>query len=233
MPAPNDVAAAKGFTLLELMVAIVLFSMISTAAYKLLTSATRAQEVTQSVLHGLDQLQRAEIIVEQDLLQIAGRMITDETGPQPALQVPGSGGTLMEFTRSGWQNPLQAARSTLQRVAYAQEGSELIRYYWPTLDRTSTTARVRQLLMTGVSSVNVRLLDSHKHWLTLWPHSPLPVDQGRNLTRLPFAVEITIVHETMGPMVTVVPLATYRPVANKAKSADPRHPATGGGRNGD
>ena len=237
MPAFNDVVArqnyatARGFTLLELMVAIVLFSMISTAAYKLLTSVTQAHEVTQSILHGLDKLQRAEIIVEQDLLQISARPITDEAGPQPALQVPGSSTMLMEFTRSGWQNPLQAERSNLQRVAYAHEGSELIRYYWPTLDRIATTSRIRQLLMTEVSSVNVRLLDQGKRWLTRWPQAPLAADQT-SLTRLPLAVELTIVHEKMGPMVTIVPLSSYTPTASKSRDAnrakpDQRHPGNG------
>ena len=244
MPASNDVfsrqnyATARGFTLLELMVAIVLFSMISTAAYKLLTSVTKAHEVTQSILQKLDKLQRAEIIVEQDLLQIAGRPITDETGQRPALQVPGGGAMLIEFTRSGWQNPLQAARSDLQRVAYAHEGSELIRYYWPTLDRIPTTLRIRQLLMTEVSSVNVRLLDQGKQWLSRWPHPPLPVDQGSILTLLPLAVELTIVHEKMGPMVTVVPLSSYTPAANTSRDAnraksDQRHPGNGERHDGD
>ena len=244
MPAFNDVVArqnyatARGFTLLELMVAIVLFSMISTAAYKLLTSVTRAHEVTQSILHGLDKLQRAEIIVEQDLLQISARPITDEAGQQPALQVPGSSTMLMEFTRSGWQNPLQAERSNLQRVAYVHEGSELIRYYWPTLDRIATTPRIRQRLMTEVSSVNVRLLDQGKRWLTRWPQAPLAADQGNSLTRLPLAVELTIVHEKMGSMVTIVPLSSYTPTANKGRDAnqakpDQRHPGNGEKRNGD
>ena len=228
---------SRGFTLLELMVAIVLFSMISTAAYKLLTSVTRAHEVTQSILHGLDKLQRSEIIVEQDLFQISARPITDEAGQRPALQVPGSGTMLMEFTRSGWQNPLQAERSNLQRVAYAHEGSELVRYYWSTLDRMATTPRIRQLLMTEVSSVNVRLLDQGKRWLTRWPHSPLVADQN-NLTRLPLAVELTIVHDKMGPMVTIVPLSSYTATANKSRDAnrakpDHRHPGNGEKHNGD
>ncbi len=216
---------SKGFTLLELMMAIVLFSMISTAAYKLLASVTHAHEVTRSVLHELDKLQRAEIIVEQDLFQITGRPIVDETGLQPAMQLPGSDGMLMEFTRSGWQNPLQAVRSTLQRVAYAQEGSELIRYYWLTLDRTAATTPIRQVLLTGISNVKVRLLDQHKRWLTAWSYSP-PPSADQNLARLPFAVELTIVHEKLGPMVTVVPLATYRP--ERAKPAG-RHRSVGGG----
>ena len=66
----KSISCLKGFTLLELMVAIVLFSMISAAAYKLFMSVTRAQEVTQSVLDELDKLQRAEVILEKDIFHI-------------------------------------------------------------------------------------------------------------------------------------------------------------------
>lgn len=204
----------RGFTLLELMVAIMLFSMISAAAYKLLTSAMRAQEVTQSVLDELDKLQRAEIVLEKDLFQMARRSVRDGSGQQQsALKVPGTGGTLIEFTRSGWQNPLQVTRSTLQRVAYSLEGDRLIRYYWPVLDRAPGSNRIRQPVMSGVKGVKFRFLDEHKRWMSSWPPTQnlqqSASDEGR--TKIPVAVELTIVHEKVGPMVTVVPLASYKP----------------------
>ncbi|MFK0573981.1 type II secretion system minor pseudopilin GspJ [Endozoicomonas sp.] len=204
----------KGFTLLELMVAIVMFSMISTAAYQLFMSVIRAQEVTQSVLAELDKLQRAEIVLEKDLFQMARRPIRDESGrPLAALKLPGTGGTLIEFTRSGWQNPLQTTRSTLQRVAYAVEGNELIRYYWPMLDRAPDTPRIRQSVMSGVNSVKFRFLDENKRWVSTWPpvQKLQPDAPADNLTQMPGAVEMAIDHEKMGPMITVVPLITYQP----------------------
>ncbi len=215
----NNVHIPSGFTLLELMVAIVLFSMISTAAYKLFMSVTRAQEVTQLVLDDLDKLQRAEIVLEKDLFQMTRRPVRDESGrQQPALKVPGTGGTLVEFTRSGWQNPLQVTRSTLQRVAYALEGHQLIRYYWPMLDRAPDSTRIRQTVMSEVSSVKFRFLDDHKRWTSAWP--PMQKFQqgapGDSLAQIPAAVELTIVHEKQGSIVTVVSLATYKPdQANK------------------
>ncbi|WP_257294671.1 type II secretion system minor pseudopilin GspJ [Endozoicomonas sp. YOMI1] len=213
----------NGFTLLELMVAIVLFSMISTAAYKLFISVTRAQEATQLVLDDLDKLQRAEIVLEKDLFQMTRRPVRDERGlQQPALKAPGPGGTLMEFTRSGWQNPLKAPRSTLLRVAYAVEGNQLIRYYWPTLDRAPESTRIRQVVMSGVNSMKVRFRNDHKEWISSWPpkqNLQSATSVGRE-DQVPTAVELTIVHEAMGSMVTVVPLITYKP-AQGNKEGDP------------
>ncbi|USE38811.1 type II secretion system minor pseudopilin GspJ [Endozoicomonas sp. SCSIO W0465] len=214
----NCSRVTSGFTLLELMVAIAMFGMISTAAYKLFMSVTRAQETTQSVLDGLDKLQRAEIVLEKDLYQITRRPVRDESGiQQPALKAPGLGGTLMEFTRSGWQNPLQLTRSTLQRVAYAAEDKQLIRYYWPTLDRAPESARIRQVMMSGVNSLKVRFLNDRKQWISAWPprqnlqSAAFGAAPGGPLDQMPAAVELTIVHEDLGSIVIVVPLITYKP----------------------
>ncbi|WP_419535639.1 type II secretion system minor pseudopilin GspJ [Endozoicomonas sp.] len=210
----KSISCLKGFTLLELMVAIVLFSMISAAAYKLFMSVTRAQEVTQSVLDELDKLQRAEVILEKDIFQMVRRPIRDESGrPVAALKLPGSGGSSIEFTRSGWHNPLQTPRSTLQRVSYSVEGDELVRYYWLILDRAPGVTRIRQTVMSNVKSLKFRFLDENKRWVSMWP--PLqkfqPNTPEDNLSLLPGAVEMTIVHEKMGPMITIVPLITYKP----------------------
>ncbi len=54
---------------------------------------------------------------------------------ESALFGPSKNGFLLEFTRFGWKNLLLSTRSNLQRVAYAFEENELVRYYWPVLDR--------------------------------------------------------------------------------------------------
>ena len=54
---------SNGFTLLELLVAIALFAMISTASLKLFKSVSQSQKMAETVLNELDELQRAEIIL--------------------------------------------------------------------------------------------------------------------------------------------------------------------------
>ncbi|MGB1272331.1 MAG: type II secretion system minor pseudopilin GspJ [Endozoicomonas sp.] len=204
-----------GFTLLELMIAILLFSMISLAAYKLFESVSRAQQVSESVLDRLDIMQRAEIILEKDLFQAISRPVRNALGEkQPSLKSPVDAGILIEFTRAGWRNPLWEIRSDLQRVAYAREGDELVRYYWPMLDRTPETPQVRQTVMFGVKGVRFRFLDEKKKWVNAWPPpgkaSQKKGTEGGQETSMPAAVEVTIQHEQYGSMVTVVPMITYR-----------------------
>ena len=204
---------SNGFTLLELLVAITLFAMISTASLKLFKSVSQSQKMAETVLNELDELQRAEIILESDLFQMVSRPIRDDQGRTlPALKLPGIGGTIIEFTRSGWQNPLRTTRSTLQRIAYAMEGTALIRYYWPMLDRAPDTRRIRQTVLTGVNNIKFRLLDHNGDWVKSWSSSQslslgLSTDSQK---QLPQAIEITLTHEKIGPIVTIVPLTTYK-----------------------
>lgn len=205
-----------GFTLLELMIAILLFSMISLAAYKLFESVSRAQQVSESVLDRLDIMQRAEIVIEKDLFQAISRPVRNASGEKlPSLKSPADAGILIEFTRAGWRNPLWEIRSNLQRVAYAREGDELVRYYWPMLDRTPETPQIRQTLLVGVKGVRFRFLDEKKKWGNAWPPPPGKSSQkkraeGGKEASMPAAVEVTIQHEQYGSMVTVVPMIIYR-----------------------
>ena len=204
----------RGFTLLELMIAILLFAMISSAAYKLFDSVSRAQSVTDGILDRLDAIQRAEIIIEKDFFQMVDRPVRNEFGKKlEAIQAPSREGFLVEFTRSGWRNPLGALRSNLQRVAYNIENGELIRYYWVMLDRSQEPVRQRQKVLGGVRSIKLRFLDEKRQWRGTWPTKQLKqVRQKKNKAgAMPAAVEIAIVHEDFGSIMNVVPLITYKP----------------------
>ncbi|MGI9273694.1 MAG: type II secretion system minor pseudopilin GspJ [Endozoicomonas sp.] len=202
-----------GFTLLELMIAILLFAMISTAAYKLFDSVSRAQQVTDGIFDSLDEIQRTQVILEKDLLQVAPRPVRDELGDRrTALQAPGRDGHIIEFTRSGWRNPLGEIRSNLQRVAYDLEEGELVRYYWQMLDRAPDPVLIRQKLLDNVQKVSMRFMDEKKRWLTSWP----PQAQGQDGKKseqpvMPHAVEMVVQHRDFGVMTAMLPLMDYKP----------------------
>ncbi|AMO55817.1 type II secretion system minor pseudopilin GspJ [Endozoicomonas montiporae] len=219
---------SRGFTLIELMIAILIFAMISTAAYKLFDSVSRAQQVTDGILDHLDVLQRTMVVIEKDLIQVAPRPVRDEFGDrQKAVQAPGRNGELLEFTRFGWRNPLQEIRSNMQRVAYALEEEELVRYYWLMLDRAPDPVVVRQVLMQGVTGVRLKFMDEKKRWQSTWP----PKKQGQQAAatptatgaggagkeggeerpQMPHALELTFQHREYGVLTTVLPLLTYKP----------------------
>jgi general secretion pathway protein J len=201
------------------MIAILLFAMISTAAYKLFDSVSRAQQVTDGILDNLDEIQRAQLIIEKDLFQIAARPIRDEFGdPQPALKAPSVDGFMVEFTRSGWRNPLKEIRSNLQRVAYDIDEGELVRYYWVMLDRAPDPVQIRQVLLNNVQGMKIRFLDEKKRWSSSWPparQSENPQTQGESQKAadpvMPHAVELTLQHMSFGTLVTVLPVIDYKP----------------------
>ena len=173
----------------------------------------------------LDVIQRAEVILEKDLFQIVSRGIRNEYGDKvAAILAPSKDGYQIEFTRSGWRNPLGEIRSTLQRVAYALEGNELIRYYWLMLDRSQEPVRVRQVVLSGVLGMKFRFMDEKKQWKTSWPPSVNNEVGGQPLNKnqiMPLALEITLKHETMGSIASMFPLMTYKASQTKANGRDP------------
>ena len=227
----------RGFTLLELMIAILLFSMVSAAAYKLFDSVSRAQQVTDGILDKLDVIQRAEVILEKDFFQAVPRPIRNDFGDRvAAMKVPNAEGFAVEFTRAGWRNPLNHLRSDLQRVAYALEEGQLIRYYWPDLDRPQDSVQIRQVVLDDVRSFKVRFMDEKKQWRSSWPPSkggmnPMQGMQGmlgkaggggaaNPEAMMPAAIETTVVHQDFGSMINVYPLITYKPGQQAARKPD-------------
>ena len=229
----------RGFTLIELMIAIMIFAIISTAAYKLLDSVSKAQQVTDGILDNLDEMQRALLILEKDLFQVAPRPIRDEFGDrQKAILAPGSNGEILEFTRFGWRNPLLEVRSNMQRVAYNLEDGELVRYYWAMLDRAPDPVWVRQVLLKDVYGVRLKLMGEKKRWLNSWPpprqrqpqgiipeaqggqpsQTGQPGQQQEQYTQMPHAIELTLQHRNYGTLTTVLPLLTYK--LSEAESQD-------------
>ncbi|WP_067583386.1 type II secretion system minor pseudopilin GspJ [Endozoicomonas ascidiicola] len=199
----------NGFTLLELMIAILLFSMISTASFKLFSSVNAAQQSTQQTLKDLTALKRARILLQQDLLQLAARPVRDEFGDHlPAIQGGRDNDYLLEFTRAGWQNPLLDKRSRLQRIAYGLERNQLVRYYWPVLDRAQDSSPVRQVLITDVTDITLRFMGPEKRWQNSWPVSEPETKSGEQTLRwqlLPLAVELVLISEAYGSVSLILP----------------------------
>ena len=208
--------SSKGFTLLELMIAILIFAMVSTAAYRLLASVTRSNEVSASSLQILDDVQRVQVILETDFMQMASRSIRNDFGDrEPALLASARSAFLIEFTRSGCKQKANSAKSALQRVAYALENKTLVRYYWLELDRAPESSLIKQRLLTGVENIRFRYLDQKRNWRSFWPQERLEYSgkntQGQDVQKdnvLPAGIEVMIEHDLLGVLEFMVPLVT-------------------------
>jgi general secretion pathway protein J len=200
-------ACPRGFTLIEMLVALLILAVMSALGYGTYRaariSAARAQESmarTREIEFGLR-------IMEQDLAEAVPRPIRDPLGttPHPAFRGGPGQPTLLELTRGGWSNTAGMQRSTLQRVAYQLVGDTFQRSYQTVLDPTSASQPVVQDLLTGVTSIQLNFLDSGQAWNTLWPPATLQLPDSE-WTR-PVAVEILIEFKDWGKIRRVVEVA--------------------------
>lgn len=192
---------ARGFTLLELLVAISILALVAVGSYRLLfdTITTRDQGLAHE--KDLRDLQRADMILQRDLQQAALRPIRDEFGDvQPALVLADDRG--LEFTRRGWRNPLQQQRSDLVRVRYRLVSGRLVREHWLELDRARTSTPVQTVLLDKVSAFRVQA-HAGGNWNGAWP---MVSQVQRNAASLPLpdAVEVRLTQERWGEVRRVI-----------------------------
>lgn len=197
--------AARGFTLLELLIAIAIFALLGLATYRLLDSVLQTDKVTRAHELQLRELVRALAAFERDLSQVQARPVRDPFGdPRAALLGEDLDSPALELTRSGWRNPLGQSRASLQRVRWQLSGEQWQRRYWPVLDQAQDSQPQVQQALDGVIHVQYRYLDQTGAWQSSWP--PLANSLDDALTLLPQAVELVLEHRRYGELRRVLRL---------------------------
>lgn len=184
--------AEAGFTLLEVLVAVAIFALIGIASHRMLVSAIRVDSQTREQEQQLRQLLRAMTSLERDVEQAVARpILASDGGDEPAFWSDPDGLGL-HWTRAGWSNPQAAPRAQLQRVHWRHEDSNLLREYWPVLDRADDSAAQRQQVLQNITALQWRYLDRQGIWRTQW--------QGTETQPLPRALEVRIEHRRFGAL---------------------------------
>lgn len=159
-----------GFTLLELLVAVAVFAILSAMAYGGLRNVIDNSQQTESAMERLQQVQMTMLKISRDFTQLSQRNIRDEYGNTSNYIMMGQGDDVfIEFSRGGRRNPAELLRSHLQRVAYKLEENKLSRLHWPHLDRTQEMEPYESVLLDDVENAGVRFLDSNNEWHNEWP----------------------------------------------------------------
>lgn len=195
----------RGFTLLEVLVAVVIFGIISILAYGGYNQLIRQSEIVESSATRTRAIQSTVQRMAEDFEMLEPRPIREPLGEtlEPALRAGGTRvDTLLDLTRSGWTNPAGLTRSTLQRVTYRLMDNKLERAYWNALDRTLTTEPTSAVLLDKVRTASFRFMDQNQTWHDQWP--PLGYS-GPDAVRLrPIAVEVTLELEDWGKLVRLL-----------------------------
>ena len=176
-------SSQKGFTLIEILVALFIFSVVGMISAQLLGRTLDAYEVLEDRGDRLSQIHRAMFVVQRDMLQYQDRAVRTASGDSfPALMIGDEGS--LEMTRGGWRNPLQRPRSNLQRVAYRLQGENLVRAYWPVLDRLGGEEPLTQTILEEVDDLEFFVIDEQGEEHKIWPPGPLAEDSPARVAGL-------------------------------------------------
>jgi len=190
--------AARGFTLLEIIIVVAIFAIFAMLAYGGLDAVLKTRASVETAQLRLAELQKAYIRLRDDFQQVRDRPIRDNFGDtQPGLR--GADNAAIEFTRGGWRNPLSLPRATLERVGYRLEDGALVRASWRLLDRAQDSKPVETILLTDVTDLRWRFLDHQREWQTRWPPLSSGATAGQAATVPPPAgVEVTLKTRDLG-----------------------------------
>ncbi|MEO7916228.1 MAG: type II secretion system minor pseudopilin GspJ [Dokdonella sp.] len=219
----------RGFTLVELLVAVAIFAAVAAIAYGGLAQVAQTRIALAAEQDRFAALNRAMNNIVRDLRQSVARPVRGNYGETiPALR--GSSDSL-ELSRLGFANPLSEPRSHIERVVYALTDKKLRRGRYAVLDRAPGTVPDDRNLLDKVRRLRWRYLDKQGNWSDVWPSSTVapPLIGTAPLPReleLPRAVELTLDLEDYGELRRVVALpATFPQVAPRPSAGLPPPPA--------
>jgi general secretion pathway protein J len=138
---------AAGVTLVEMLVALVLFALIAVAGFTVLDQVVRVQDGTQGRLDRLAQMQRSMHILTQDLMFASGSSLSSADGA-------------VSFRRSAADGEMS--------VRYDVEDATLVR----SVSGALGARPARQPLLTGVRAFGWSFLDANRQWNARWPAAP-------------------------------------------------------------
>lgn len=183
----------NGFTLLEVLVSVAIFALISLASFSLFDGVLKSEAVSRVQMERLNEVQRAWMIIERDVLQMSQRSMRIE-GEAPSDNVLyasfdgySSNNNALAFTRNGWSNPgLLIPRSDMQSVAYRLEDQQLQRLHFNFVDSVVGQEPKIRPLISNVERISFEFFYQNK-----WQKE---IEQGR----LPLAIKIILETEDLG-----------------------------------
>lgn len=173
-------ARQRGFTLIELMSALLILSLLAVMSFRGLGAVLDARDqVTQET--GKWKSVAAFFSRFQHDVQLSA--------PRPVRTAPGR----LEFSRFATAEGIDTPR----RVAYQlNENRELELWLWPGLDVAPNAQPARYTVLSAVAQFELQYLDAELAWVDAWPRSerdpPLPqavrlrmvLDSGEELVRV-------------------------------------------------
>lgn len=184
----------RGLTLLELLVALLIFALLSVVAYRGLNGILAARSrVVAEKQHWRD-LSMFFRRFEQDMQLAINRPVRNADGSMdPALLCQTSADTSrLAFTRTAIAG-YGGANSGLQRLGYLLQDHQVKLLIWPVVDAAPDTTPQATVLLKDVAALDFSFLDKQGQWQQQWPQgAAASAGPAVALQMLPVAVKVTV-----------------------------------------
>lgn len=179
----------RGFTLIEVLVALFVLAIIAMAAFRGLNAVMAAREAVAQETRKWQALMFFFSRMEQDVAVAVRRPIRDRTGVQQpewiGREVPVSpDDAQLIMTRAGVQDE-QGAQVGPQRIGYRLERNTIYLMRWMALDQPPDAEPKRYALLRDVSEFHLRYQGTNGGWSTQWP-------PAGGMGGIPVAVEVRV-----------------------------------------
>jgi general secretion pathway protein J len=198
-------SCARGFSLIELLVALAVFAALAAVSYGGLSQIAQTRGALTAQQDRFAAVVRAVSTLERDLGQAISRPVR-ANGRDDWLPALAGSADRIELTRLGFANPLAEPRSNLERVAYAVDARKLVRGRYAALDRVPDAAPATTTALDRVESLRFRYLGTDGVWRDAWPPAESIVANVQPVELLPRAIELRLATADIGELRRVVEL---------------------------
>ncbi|HCY39601.1 MAG TPA: type II secretion system protein GspJ [Neisseriales bacterium] len=179
----------QGFTLIEIMISVIIFAIISVISYRIITSLINTKQIAGGAQEKWGNLSLINSNMGTNWNRSIPLVVRDGNGAiLPALQgkpkLSSNYDSQLELTISGYIGDDVYGTTPPKRIGYRFNQGSLYLVTWPVLNRVLTTVPQIDLLIDNVQTFSVLYLYQDKQWHDSWP------PEGGDPTVLPRAVKL-------------------------------------------
>lgn len=150
--------AEDGFTLVEVLIALFIFSLISVGATSALTASLRGQAQMEERLGEVSNLENMRALMRSDMASLILRERREPYGNVEPYVLQSGGDVLLDFTRTGRSNPAAQPRGDLQRAAYLFKDGQLVRRSYAQINPAPQSGHIDRVLVENVADAKMQLV---------------------------------------------------------------------------
>lgn len=160
---------ARGFTLVEALLALAIFGVIAVLAYRATTALASGEAQLSAEAQRWRTLEALFTRIEADFRQAIPRSVRAGGQSEPAWLATREGGrSALVFTRAGSEFNLEPGIAG-QRVGYRVRDATLELAYWPALDHGGAMQPVTYPLVGDIAGFDLEYLARGGGWRDRWP----------------------------------------------------------------